>query len=59
MLERHSAHIQCRIKDDNMGNEGAAYSQNEATTDTGTISKAEGHTQYAQHAKRRKLAIER
>ncbi len=42
-----------------MGNEGAAYNQNESTTDTGTISKAEGHTQYAQYAKRRKLALEK
>ncbi|HIO93680.1 MAG TPA: hypothetical protein EYG68_12705, partial [Leucothrix mucor] len=42
-----------------MGNEGTAYSQNGSTTETTAIGKAEGHTQYAQHAKRRKLAIEK
>ena len=42
-----------------MGNEGTAYSQNGSTINTNIIGKAEGHTQYAQHAKRRKLAIEK
>lgn len=42
-----------------MGNEGTAYSQNGSTTEATVIGKAEGHTQYAQHAKRRRLAIEK